>query len=254
MPLTLWAGRSPSATVSPGLEGWDAGFFDMAAAAGARHRSIEPCLAVRPRVRGPAVTVMAFQWPNGTRDPAAFSTRRPPIAACHLGVGGGLVGGHEAVRVEIELALEPGQARRLHVLLLRGAAGAFWRAMPRRLKERDRLLTPTRGPVRPGGRAAHAGTARPAPRRRASVDRRPSARPASAPPARRSRASARHESPASIAAATRSRRSTDRAGAIGYPPRTAARRTTLPSEPKPRAAGSDRCLLQPLRSVPCRSP
>lgn len=63
------------------------------------------------------------------RDPAAFSARRPPITACHLRVRGGLVEEHEPVRAEIEVALEPGQTRCLHVLpfLLGGVAGVFSR-------------------------------------------------------------------------------------------------------------------------------
>jgi hypothetical protein len=42
-------------------------------------------------------------------------------------MGGGLVEEHEAVRIEVELALEPVQARGLHVVpfLLGGVASVF---------------------------------------------------------------------------------------------------------------------------------
>lgn len=47
------------------------------------------------------------------------------------------------------------------------------------------------------------------------------------------RAASRREAPASIAAPTRSRRSTDRADAVGSPPRIAQHRSTPPSALKP---------------------
>ena len=54
------------------------------------------------------------------------------------------------------------------------------------------------------------------------------------------RAASRREAPASIAATTRSRRSTDRADAIGSPPRKAVHRITSPLRPKPQTIQFDR--------------
>ena len=92
--------------------------------------------------------------------PAALATRSPSVATRHFLVGCGLVQKHEPIRIEVGLTLEPGQARRLHVLpiLLGGVAGVFLRVMPWSLKKRDRLLAPTAGCVRPVERSARAET------------------------------------------------------------------------------------------------
>lgn len=49
-----------------GPEGWDEGFLDIAAEACARHWSIEERGGHQAADARPAVTVMVFQWPNGT--------------------------------------------------------------------------------------------------------------------------------------------------------------------------------------------
>jgi hypothetical protein len=70
--------------------------------------------------------------PERHSDPAAFTTRSPPVATHHFRVGRGLVEEHEPVWIEIELTFELGKARRLHVLpiLLGGVTGVFSRVMP----------------------------------------------------------------------------------------------------------------------------
>ena len=74
--------------------------------------------------------------------PTALAAGRTSVAAGHGGVGGRLVDEHEAIRIEVELALEPRLARSPHVrpVLLGRVARAFFREIPWRLKKRERLL------------------------------------------------------------------------------------------------------------------
>ena len=85
-----------------------------------------------PLARSPAVTVVVFLVALGHAHAAEFATRGSSITPSHGGGGCSLVDEHEAVQIEIGLALEPGLAGRLHVraILLRGMAGAFCRVMP----------------------------------------------------------------------------------------------------------------------------
>lgn len=131
-----------------GPEGWDEGLFDVVAEACARHRPVEEGGGHQAAGAEAGGDGDGLLMPERDRDPTALSAWSPSITTGHLGVGGGLVEEYEAVRVEIELALEPRQARGLHVLsfLLGGVASVFLRVMPWRLKKRDRLLTPTRKP------------------------------------------------------------------------------------------------------------
>src|SRR5919205_3607723 len=79
---------------------------------------------------------------------AALAARSAPVAARHGGGGRGLIDEHEAVWVEVELALKPRLARCPHIrpALLGRVARAFVREMPWRLKKPERLLWATRTP------------------------------------------------------------------------------------------------------------
>ena len=81
-------------------------------------------------------------------DTAALPARRPPVAPHHVGGGCGLVQEHDAVRIEVELALEPPLARLHHVwaVLLSRVERPFLRLMPWRLKKRDSPLKLTVAP------------------------------------------------------------------------------------------------------------
>jgi len=95
-----------------------------------------------PLARRPAVTVVVFQWALRHAHPAALATWSAPVAASHGGGGCGLIDEHEAVWVEVELALKPRLARGSHIrpVLLGRVARAFFREMAWRLKKRERLL------------------------------------------------------------------------------------------------------------------
>ncbi len=60
------------------------------------------------------------------------------MAAGHVGGGPGLVDKDEAIRVQIELAIEPVLAlfQDIGAVLLDGVASLFLRVMPRRTKKR----------------------------------------------------------------------------------------------------------------------
>lgn len=84
----------------------------------------------------------------GHAHPATLAPWSAPVASSHGGVGCRLVDEHEAIRVEVELALKPRLARCPHIrpLLLGRVACAFFREMPWRLKKRERLLWATLTP------------------------------------------------------------------------------------------------------------
>ena len=90
--------------------------------------------------------VVVFQWPCGTaarqRSPLGARPRRRAI----LVVAPVSVDEDERVGIEVELAFEPGLARRLHVgaLLLGGVRGLFLYVMPRRSKKRQIVVRPKR--------------------------------------------------------------------------------------------------------------
>ncbi|ACK85027.1 hypothetical protein Mchl_4251 [Methylorubrum extorquens CM4] len=81
----------------------------------------------------------------GHTRPAAFAPSGAPVAPSHGRVGCGLVEEHEAIRIEVALALKPRLARGFHVrpLLLGRVVCRFFREMQWRLKKRERLLWTT---------------------------------------------------------------------------------------------------------------
>jgi len=81
-----------------------------------------------PLARRPAVTVVVFNDPRHGHS-AALAARSAPVAASHGGGGCGLIDEHEAVWVEVELALEPHLARCPHIrpVLLGRVACVFLR-------------------------------------------------------------------------------------------------------------------------------
>lgn len=74
----------------------------------------------------------------GQSDPEPFASGTSAMASRHVGGSPSLVDEHEAVRVEIELALKPVPATSQDVgtILLRGMGGLFLRVMPWRAKKR----------------------------------------------------------------------------------------------------------------------
>jgi hypothetical protein len=99
-----------------GLKADGEGVFNVIAEASARRRSIDE--GGGRQATGAEAGEAGDGLPVAERhhDPGAFSTQRPPMAACHLRGGGGLVEEHEPVEVEIELVLKSEQACCLHVL------------------------------------------------------------------------------------------------------------------------------------------
>lgn len=95
-----------------------------------------------PLVRRQAGDGGRFVVPMRDGHPTALSARCTPVAASHIGRGGGLVEEDEAVGIEIVLDLEPVFAHGLHVrpLLLGSVGCVFLRVMAWRLKKRDRPL------------------------------------------------------------------------------------------------------------------
>lgn len=83
-----------------------------------------------------------FVMPMRDGNPTALSARCTPVAAGHVGRGGGLVEEDEAVGIEFVLRPEPVFALGLHIrpLLLGGVGCVFLRVMAWRLKKRDRPL------------------------------------------------------------------------------------------------------------------
>jgi hypothetical protein len=93
-----------------------------------------------PRVVRAATKVVVFQCPCGT------------LRAGHVGLRPGLVDEDEALRIEVELAIEPGFAplQDVGTILFRGMGGLFlrvisWRAKKRRIvpKPNDRPFSPS---------------------------------------------------------------------------------------------------------------
>ncbi len=76
------------------------------------------------------------------RDATALAARGAGVAAHHVGGCGGLVDEDQTLGIEVGLAFEPGQSRRLHVrpVLLGGVKRPFLRVIPWRAKNRDRPL------------------------------------------------------------------------------------------------------------------
>ena len=80
--------------------------------------------------------------------PAAFAPRRPSAQAGHLGRRPGLVDEDRALRIEVELPLEPGLAPLHDVgpILLGGMRRLFLNVMPRRSKKRQTVPRATPSP------------------------------------------------------------------------------------------------------------
>ena len=74
----------------------------------------------------------------GEAHPQALAPGAAAMAAGHVGGGPGLVDKDEALRVQIELAVEPLLAllQDVGAVLLDGMASLFLRVMPRRAKKR----------------------------------------------------------------------------------------------------------------------
>ena len=75
----------------------------------------------------------------------ALAAEGPPVPAGYLGAGAGLVDEDEALRVEIELALEPSPSAAQDVgsVLLRRMRGLFLSVIFRRSKKRHSVETAT---------------------------------------------------------------------------------------------------------------
>ena len=122
--------------------------LDIGAEGGAIHRAVEDHRrgeAGEPQPGGEGGGLPMAVWHGG---PAALPSRRPAAQARHLGGGAGLVDEDQALRVEVELAVEPGLARRLDIaaLLLGRMRGLFLSVMRRRRKKRQMLVSPTPTP------------------------------------------------------------------------------------------------------------
>lgn len=80
--------------------------------------------------------------------PAALAARRPAVESRELGGGADLVDEDQPLGIEVELAFEPGLARRLDVaaLLLSRVRGVFLSVMRRRWKKRQMVVIPSRSP------------------------------------------------------------------------------------------------------------
>jgi len=63
-----------------------------------------------PESRRPAVKVVVFQCPWGTAAPASLAARRPAAQAGHLRGSRSLVDEDQPLGIEVELAVEPGDA------------------------------------------------------------------------------------------------------------------------------------------------
>ena len=72
-----------------------------------------------PLARSPAVTVVVFLVALEHARTTAFAARGTSLGPSHGSGGCGLVDEHEAVRIDIRLALEPDLVGRLHILTRR---------------------------------------------------------------------------------------------------------------------------------------
>lgn len=91
-----------------------------------------------PVMRRPATSVVVLRWPCGKPHAQAFAFGAAAMAAGHVGRSPCFVDEDEALRVQIDLAVEPvvPLLQDIGPVLLDGMASLFLRVMPRRTKKR----------------------------------------------------------------------------------------------------------------------
>src|SRR5271154_7306479 len=131
--------RLPMTTTSPGLEFGDEDLIDIGLKRQAVDRSVENHGRCHSRQSQRADESRRFPMTMRHAHAQPLAARRPPVPARPVGGGPSLVHKDEALRVEIELSLEPVLAplHDVRSILLAGVRGLFLRVILWRSRNRQ---------------------------------------------------------------------------------------------------------------------